>query len=170
MFKNQPKTPIKPSKTDLLVMRLGWLIVALNFILVAVFFLNLPETIPTHFNIKGIADGYGNKNDIWMLPLLNLITYLGLTLLITKVKPHHYNYPIKVTEENAPIVYGLSLKMLVWLNFGIAILFTLLSLHTLLLAKEITTIDLGWLLLVFITSITFGPLFFIYKMFSLSKA
>ena len=170
MFKKQPKIDIKPTKTDLLVMRLGWFVVGLNFILVAVFFLNLPDTIPTHFNIKGVADGYGNKNNIWSLPILNLVLYFALNLVATKLKPWHYNYPVTVTNENAQKIYSMGIQIIIWLNLGIAILFTFLSLHTLLLAKGIIIPNLGWVIPVLTAVITITPFLYIIKMFKIPKS
>jgi uncharacterized membrane protein len=41
----------------------------------------LPETIPTHFNFRGMPDGWGGKGGIWIFPGMGI----GLYILITGV-------------------------------------------------------------------------------------
>lgn len=170
MFKNQPKIDIKPNDFNQKLILAGWFLVALNFILVLSFYSVLPETIPTHFNLKGEADGFGNKSTLWILPIFNLVMYFGMTMLATKMKPWNFNYPTKVTQENAPKLYAMSIRMLTWLNLGIALIFLVISLHSILLAKEITNFSIGWLILVLVAAITIGPFISIFKMFKVPKS
>lgn len=169
MFRKQPKIEVKPTKTDRLVMRVGWALVALHFILVVVFYADLPDTIATHFNLKGVADGFGHKKDLWALPILTLFFYYGLWLLTTRMKPWNYNYPTKVTEVNAPALYALSIQMMVWLNIGILLTFLAISVHSILLAKEIHIHFMGWLPMVLVAGITLYPFLVIYQMFQIPK-
>lgn len=170
MFRKQPKIDIKPSEKDKKLVIIGWLCVFINFVIVLLFYFDLPETIPIHFNFKGEPDGYGNKSYIWSLPILNLVLYLGLNLVATKLKPWQYNYPVTVTNENAPTLYSMGIQMIIWLNLGIAILFTFLSLHTLLLAKGIIVPNLGWVIPVLTAVITITPFLYIIKMFKIPKS
>jgi uncharacterized membrane protein len=165
MFKNQPKIDVKPSSRDRKLMFLGWLLVATNGILVVAFYFDLPETIATHFNLKGEADGFGSKETIWLLPILNMVLYYGKTLLTTKVKPWHYNYPTKVTKQNAPKLYAGAINMMVWVNVSIAVLFLLITVHTILISKNVTAISLGWLILPMVVILTVAPLLTVIKMF-----
>ncbi|WP_350291057.1 DUF1648 domain-containing protein [uncultured Croceitalea sp.] len=169
MFGNQPKIEVKPNDFDRKLILVGWLLVAVNFIVVLSFYFTLPETIPTHFNLKGEADGFGSKSTLWILPIFNLVMYFGMTMLATKMKPWNYNYPTKVTAKNAPILYAMSIRMLVWLNLGIALVFLVISAHTILLAREINTMDIGWLIIVLVAVLTIGPFIAIYKMFKVPK-
>ncbi|NNM19161.1 MAG: DUF1648 domain-containing protein, partial [Croceitalea sp.] len=102
MFNNHPKIDIRPTAKDRRLINFGWILVALNLLLVFSFYFELPETIAIHFNLKGEADGYGSKNIIWILPILNIVLYYGMTVIATKVKPWNFNYPTKVNEKNAP--------------------------------------------------------------------
>lgn len=169
MFGNQPKIDIKPNYFDRKLILAGWLLVALNFIVVLSFYFTLPDTIPTHFNLKGEADGFGSKSTLWILPIFNLVMYFGMTMLATKMKPWNYNYPTKVTANNAPMLYAMSIRMLAWLNLGIALIFLIISLHTILLAKEVSTIAIGWLIILLVAVITLGPFIVIFKMFKVPK-
>ncbi|MBW4618170.1 MAG: DUF1648 domain-containing protein [Cyanosarcina radialis HA8281-LM2] len=74
----------------------------------------LPETIPTHFDIAGKADGWGSKSTIWLFPILGTIVYVGFTIL--RRYPHTFNYPVAITEENAAKQYQIAVSLLDWLK------------------------------------------------------
>ena len=42
----------------------------------------LPETIPTHYNLKGIPDDFGDKSMIFLLPALGTIMFAAFTLIL----------------------------------------------------------------------------------------
>jgi uncharacterized membrane protein len=46
---------------------------------------SLPATIPTHFNIKGEADGWGDKSSIWFITLLFPLISVGQYLLLANI-------------------------------------------------------------------------------------
>ncbi len=85
------------------------------------------------------------------------------------MKPWNYNYPLKVNTLNAPKLYSMSIRMVVWINLGISLLFFLISLHTILLVNEVKVIDLGWFILFCTILITLFPFYIIFKMFKLPK-
>jgi len=71
----------KPGRIDILFESAG--IIGLVFlILVPLFYYPaMPDQIPTHFGIKGFADGWGPKTTIWLLPVIGFIIYAGLSVL-----------------------------------------------------------------------------------------
>ncbi|MGB0863075.1 MAG: DUF1648 domain-containing protein [Saprospiraceae bacterium] len=71
---------------------------------------SLPETIPRHFNAAGEPDAFGNRNSIWILPIVTTGLYIGLTW-VAKI-PHAFNYPIKITSENAALQYEKAVQMI----------------------------------------------------------
>lgn len=170
MFNNQPKIDVKPTKMDLRVLRIGWIIIVLNVLVVFAFYFKLPESIPTHFNLKGEADGYGSKSTLWMLPIISGLSYFLLFMITTKMKPWNFNYPTKVTEKNAPVLYALCLQMLVWLNLSIAVLFFIITLEILLKALEIEGLALGWTFIPLIAFVLLFPFWYIIKMFKVPKS
>lgn len=169
MFRNQPKIDIKPSPTDRKIILIGWLVVVLNFVIVLAFYFQLPDTIPTHFNLKGKPDGFGNKSMLWVLLSISLLTYFLMSTIVTKMKPWKFNYPTKVTEKNAPKLYAMCIQMMVWLNFGIALLFLIISLEIILKAIQHEGFRLGWSFLPLVTLITLLPFWYIFKMFKVPK-
>lgn len=60
------------------------------FLYLSTFYASLPATIPTHFNIKGEADGFGSKDMAFFGPVfmgvISLFTYL-LMINIKKIDP-----------------------------------------------------------------------------------
>ena len=66
------------------------LLIGIPFIYAAYLYPSLPEIIPTHFNIKGEADGFGGNDSIYLGPsimgMASLFTYLFLTY-IKKIDP-----------------------------------------------------------------------------------
>ncbi|MBU3821205.1 SdpI family protein [Flavobacteriaceae bacterium XHP0103] len=58
------------------------LVVLIPFLYLAFIWNSLPETIPTHWNIKGEIDGWGKKSIlIWVTFLLPVLTYIILTAI-----------------------------------------------------------------------------------------
>lgn len=82
---------------------------------------NLPDTIPAHFNSKGVPDDYSGKIMVWLLPGLATVMYVGM-LILTKY-PHLHNYMVNITEENALKNYRFSIRVLRIVNFLCVVLF-----------------------------------------------
>ena len=79
-------------------------------ILLIVFWLKMPETVPIHFNVKGEPDGWGSKYTLIILPIIAIGLFALLTFL--EGKPHVYNYLIPITEQNAQIQFTLARMMM----------------------------------------------------------
>jgi len=88
----------------------------------------LPDTIPTHFGASGRPDGGGPKSTVWFIPVLNIALYALLTV-VTKF-PHISNYPVTVTEGNAPRLYRLYSSLMRWTKLWIVWMFTLIERST----------------------------------------
>lgn len=169
-FKKNPVVEVKPTALDKKVIKAGWAVVALNIVLVLVFYFDLPETIPTHFNWEGQVDGYGHKLSLWVIPFISGIMYLSMGFLITKMKPHQINYPVEVTEKNAPKLYATALRMLAVMNLCFVIAFLITTVIILLQVKNVVdTVDVQLLIGLWIAN-GLVPFFFIYRMFTLSDS
>ena len=59
--------------------------------------------IPIHYNLAGEIDGWGGRHFLWIIPLIALVFYIGLSLFEKFYK--RANYPLKVTERNANYLY-----------------------------------------------------------------
>lgn len=98
---------------------LFWVLLAIPFIIIAVTWGTLPESIPTHFNAKGHADGYGGKMSIFFIPAFSVGIYFLLRLLpVIDPKKANYEamlniYPkVRITIT----VFMLAIFMLVFIN------------------------------------------------------
>ena len=70
----------------------------------------LPAKIPTHFNLAGQADAWGDKHTILILLGVAGVLYVGLSIL--QQFPHVYNYAFKLTSENVRRQYLLARQLL----------------------------------------------------------
>lgn len=65
-------------------------IVILHVLLVAAFYSDLPDPVPTHWNIQGDADGFTPKPwGAWLFPLITLGVFL-LFKLVPWISPHGF--------------------------------------------------------------------------------
>lgn len=81
----------------------------------------LPEIIPTHFNIKGEADGYGSRGTIFLLPLIMGITGFMVYLLLTNIK---FIDPKRYQEVDDTVFKNFAIGMVVFLSsLSLAILY-----------------------------------------------
>lgn len=82
---------------------------------------NLPETVATHFNANGVADGFGNKSSIWAMPAVAFILWMLLT--IVNQYPHSFNYPFKLTESNVESQYRMAQRFMRIMKIWVCLLF-----------------------------------------------
>lgn len=60
-----------------------WLVIAAPLVYLAAIWSSLPETVAVHFNIKGMPDRYGNKNELLLIAVILTILNAGIYLLLT---------------------------------------------------------------------------------------
>ena len=110
----RPKIKIPLDDTDRIIEFIGILAI-LTLVVIPVFYYgDLPDKIPTHFSMDGTPNAYGSKVFLWVLPIVGSALYLGLNVLCRF--PHLFNYPWKITEENAERQYRLAIRMLRVMN------------------------------------------------------
>jgi len=159
----RPKFRIKLTTTDKVVELIGWFALLTTWIVVVSSYSNLPDTIPIHYNAVGKADGFGNKINILILPLVATILFVGMT--VANKFPHIFNYPVKITEENAFRQYTNATRMMRFLKLILVVIFGLIAFKTT-QSTSGNSSELGIWLLPLILCLTFIPLtFFIIKSF-----
>ncbi len=127
-MRQRPKIKIHLDPIDYLIQGIGILGLLTLIILPVYYYDQLPDVIPSHYGANGKADGFSGKGIIWMLPILGLILYLGIHWL--NKYPHIFNFPQKVTEENAERLYTIATKVTRFINAQIAIVFTYITYST----------------------------------------
>ena len=155
MNKDQPK--IVPPRTSFQQMLNSLALVALiGFV---IFFLlkwpGLPDPIPRHYNAAGEPDAYGSKYTLMILPLLAIAIYFTFNYL--NQKPYIFNYPVKITEENAEQQYTLAMNMMSALSTGVILTFFYISWRTVSIANQEVS-GLGWWFMPAFLLLTFVPI------------
>jgi uncharacterized membrane protein len=121
METERPNITLVPTTVDKLVELLGWIILLALWTLTICHYSTLPETIPTHYNAAGKADGFGSKASIIGLPVIATLLFIGLTVL--NRYPHIFNYPTAITQDNALRLYTLATRMLRYLKMVLVLVF-----------------------------------------------
>jgi hypothetical protein len=78
------------------------------------FWNQMPQRVPTHFGANGLADGYGDKSELLIEPVIAFFLYGMVTAL--SFFPQSFNYPVAVTDKNRARLQGISVGMLGWLK------------------------------------------------------
>ncbi len=130
----------------------------------AVNFSKLPDTIPTHFNFQGQADGFGGKNGIFIIPGMAIFIYLlftGIILALAAVRDPKkmINLPdyvkSKITAEKAELLRILMVRCL------FALKLTIIAMNAFLVYGSIQTALNLW------TGLGFWPLLFLFPILGL---
>ncbi len=127
-MEERPKLKIKLTTADKILELAGWLSIVAVWILTSTHYNNLPDTIPTHYNALGQADGIGGKATILILPIIATILFIGMTILIKF--PHVFNYPTNISYENALKQYTNATRMIRYLKLILVVIFGLIVFKT----------------------------------------
>jgi len=125
--------------------------VIFGVVLVLLGWSGLPQTIPTHFDAAGNADGWGPKEMIWLLPSISVVLITSMLFLIRF--PWISNTPVKITEENAEHQYGLIVRLLSLLACVVSLLFLALVNDTISIAGGGASLLGSWFMPTFIIPI-----------------
>lgn len=100
---------------------LSWLLIACLWIYAIYTVVQLPDTIPVHFDLNNEPDNYGSKYTLLVLPFIATLI-VGLFSVI-KRHPASLNYPVAITEQNEANQERLAFSLLSTLGCVIALLF-----------------------------------------------
>jgi uncharacterized membrane protein len=100
----QKISKIYPWQIELTPLFLLFLILYLTY----VNYPGLPDQIPTHFNIQGTADQWGNKSEILSYGISALFVYVLITaitilFILTKDPKRFINLPSKIKDRLTPV-------------------------------------------------------------------
>lgn len=159
MFEKRPKITVPQNSTDLWIDRFSFLLFFIIWLSVFVYYPDLPNEIPTHFNGRGQADAFGSKQSIWIL--MGVFSSIFIGIYILNKYPHLHNYTVKITEENALKNYRFSTRVLRVVNFlNLLLLAYILKTMMTLYEKQSTAFG-GW----FLPTIMIGSLVLIIYIF-----
>lgn len=99
------------TKTDLL------LSCAILFLIIALWGITFwlyqiaPDVIPTHFNIRMEADGWGSKDTLYTIAIVATVIEV-LLLLSTRLSSRYFNFFVEVNEQNIRTQHYLAVRMI----------------------------------------------------------
>ncbi len=120
-MEEKPRIKLKLNVADIILESFGWLAILAIWGLVISNYSSLPDSIPIHFNAAGSPDKFGGKATLFVLPIMSSILFFGLTFL--NKFPEIFNYPIQITQANAPAQYRNITRMIKYLKMIIALIF-----------------------------------------------
>jgi uncharacterized membrane protein len=92
--------------------------IVVTIALIALFWNNIPATVPVHYNLAGEANGYGSKSTIMLFPasmlFINLLIYFLPYIYPKKHSPEH----LPAYRSLALILNGFFFVMFVYLLMG----------------------------------------------------
>ncbi|MFT3823645.1 MAG: DUF1648 domain-containing protein [Chitinophagaceae bacterium] len=127
-MEERPKIKLEHTIIDKAVELIGWLLIVGIWGLVIANYSHLPDTIPTHYNGAGQADGFGGKATILTLPLIATVLFIAMTIL--NKFPNVFNYPISITKDNAFRQYTNATRLIRYLKLIIVFIFGLIVFKT----------------------------------------
>lgn len=124
--KLRPDIKISLSKSDLYWEIFGFLLLIGYWVFLSTIYSSLPESIPSHMDIKGNVNSYSNKASVWALPKTATILYALLTLC--SFFPKYFNYGlVEITLENAEKQYTWAVRLIRYLKISVVIVFKIIS-------------------------------------------
>ena len=78
------------------------------------YFNQLPDMVPTHFDMSGNPDRFDKKSSLFIVPVIGTLLYLFLHFLSRN--PHTFNYGVKITAENAAYQYRIGVRLTRMIN------------------------------------------------------
>lgn len=157
---SRPEIKLEKETIDIVMEVLGAVGLVVLIGLPIYFYSDLPETISIHFGWSGKANGYGSKNMIWLLPILGLLVHIGMVWL-NRI-PHRFNYPQKVTQENARRLYMNGTRVIRTLNVVCILTFIYISWVVIQVSIGRQTGIGGWFVVLLIIVIS-GLSFYFYR-------
>ncbi len=114
-----------------------------------------PATVPTHFGPGGKPDGWGPRNTLIFVPAIAAVVVTALG--VVRRFPTRFNYPVRITPENAALQQQIALRLLDWLQIEVASLLCYLSIQQMRTALGLASGLSPWFLAVVLPAI-FGTI------------
>ena len=108
---------------------LAWVCVIASLAITIVRIPQLPDTIPTHFDINGIPNGWGSPTSLLALPIIILIVNAAVSLIVRKVDPKYWNRPGTLQPDDEQAWYKASTRGCTWTELECAAFMLLMQLE-----------------------------------------
>jgi uncharacterized membrane protein len=130
------------------------------FATVAVYWNQLPDRVPTHFNASGNPNVWGPKGGIWILPITGVGIYVSLTVLSGFAA--YFSVPFAV-DRSRPEVLSLLRRTAIAMKTTMVLTFAYISWATVRTALGAAT-GLGPILLPVTLSVIIVPAWFLIRL------
>ena len=113
------------------------------FLNIILFWRTIPNQIPGHYNGAGEVDRWGSKGELFLIPILTFLMFLGISVL--EKHPSMWNTGVAITSRNKDRVYRYVKNMIAVLKLIMTGVFTYLSfctVHLLPLYRHFTALSL----------------------------
>jgi len=157
----RPKLNIEIKLPDRVFEFAGYTFTILMWVLAFCVIFSDLDKIPSHFSFSGRPDSYGSKYTILVIPVIHSLVFVLLTVI--NRYPHIFNYPIKITNENALRQYSLATRAIRYLKTTLSLLFLSLTYLAYISATSDIQISVIWIFPVIIIMIEIPMLFYIWK-------
>lgn len=74
----------------------------------------IPSVVPSHFDVFGMPDAYGDKSVLLLEPAVAL--GMWALLAVARRRPQWWNFPVRVTQGNRAALYAIGDQMMVVLT------------------------------------------------------
>jgi uncharacterized membrane protein len=138
---SRPRLVPAKESLDVILILLAWLGPILIAALLWRCYGELPERIPDHFDAQGQVNSTGDADTLLAIGLLSLCMVIFLQIL--NRSPHLFNYPVKITEENAARQYHNAQRVVRVLNVVVSLTFAYLSYRIIQIALG-QAVGIGW--------------------------
>lgn len=117
----RPKIKVEPTSIDKILEMAALTLLMLLWIGTIWGYLRIDatQTIPIHYNGEGLADRYGSKNLLLLVPIFTTVLYVLLSVF--NKRPESFNFVTRVTEQNAAEQYANATRMMRMLKLAIVI-------------------------------------------------
>ncbi len=92
---------------------ISFLLLIFIWIFTIINFKNLPETIPIHYNLEGIPDGFGSRGTIWFETGLSSVLFLFLMYVLKKPNFPLLNIPQNIKDNPVLTEFVVSVLLLI---------------------------------------------------------
>ncbi len=158
----RPILTIALSKTDRLLEIFSFFFFLLLWIVCIAELIYFPDIISVHFDFAGKPDNYGSKYTLLILPIIISFVFALFSFLCKR--PHIFNYPSKITKDNAVKQYSVATQMLRALKLGITF-FCNVILVVVYFTVEKININFGyWLLPLLICCVLLPTFYYVAKL------
>lgn len=119
------KIKIETTNYHRLMQILSFSILIGTFIFLAVYWNNIPDKVPAHYNAFGEINRFGKKSELLFCPIIALTIYLGISIL--ERYPKAWNTGVNITPENRNFVYTQLKNMIITEKFAVVFTFSFIT-------------------------------------------